>query len=92
MNVTCLNCGWVHFSVSKDYVNNWQEEWKKYWPTLDKEGREMFGLPDGPPGPEEEYYKCFFCRGSYKNFRDSKLNDCPDGCTIQPILDRNEVI
>jgi hypothetical protein len=58
--VECPKCHWVHFAVSKDYIEEWQDGWNKYWPTLDEEGRAMFGLPDGPPGPEG-YYQCFRC-------------------------------
>jgi len=34
-----------------------------------------------------EYYEhCFRCGGSYMMFRPSKPEDCPRGCTLQPIL------
>ena len=61
-NVTCNNCGWVHFPITKEYAT-----------TLYR-----------------DYTRCFSCGESYKNFRESKPNDVPRGCTIQPILDYTE--
>lgn len=87
--VTCIQCKWIHFQVSKVYVSKWQEEWKVFWLTLDEEGRDMFDLPHGPPGPEE-YLHCHRCNGSYKNFIDAKEDEMPFGSTIGGILNRNE--
>lgn len=86
--VTCLGCGWVYFQVSEAFVQDWEKTWEKYWPTLDQEGRESFGLPDGPPS-RASYLKCR-CGNPYTNFRDAKKGDSPDGCTINPILNRSE--
>ena len=38
------------------------------------------------------YEHCGNCGGSYINFRVSKPDDCPDGCTINPIIheEKNE--
>jgi len=36
------------------------------------------------------YLKCRGCGGSYKNFRDSRSSDSPLGCTLSPILARDE--
>lgn len=87
--VTCKDCGWVHKQVSMKYVQNWKKEWDEFWPTLNEEGKESYGLQKGPPSIST-YLHCFFCSGSYKNFRDALDDDCPIGCTIQPILGRNE--
>jgi hypothetical protein len=88
--VTCLNCGWVHFQVDTAYIDKWEADWKVFWAKSTEETREMYGCKDAPPTREEEYLKCFNCNGSYKNFRDAREDDCPDGCTIQPILTRFE--
>lgn len=88
--VACKKCGWIHFAVSLPYVQNWEDEWVTYWATLDDEGKDMFGVQSGPPKKDEEYLKCFRCRGPYKNFRDAKDDEIPIGSTIQGILDRSE--
>jgi hypothetical protein len=87
--VTC-KCKWVYFSVSKQFIKDWQTKWNEYWPTLDKEGRESFGLLDGPPTPKE-YFNCGICGTSYTDMYPSKPGDCPDGCTISPIMNKDEV-
>lgn len=87
--VTCNKCGWVHFAVSAAYVKSWHDEWLEYWPTLDDEGKDAFGLKDGPP-TTDSYLHCFLCGGSYRNFRDSREGDSPEGSTIGPILARDE--
>lgn len=90
-NVKCKNCGWIHFQVSKSYVMDWLEGWKKFWPTLTEEGKSNYGLSDGPPGPEE-YTKCQRCGGNYKNFTDATEKDLARiyGSTVSGVLDRNE--
>ncbi len=90
-NVRCNNCGWIHFQVTKQYVLDWMEDWKKFWPTLDQKGKENYGLPDGPPG-FEEYTKCRRCGGSHENFSDASQKDMERiyGSTVSGILDRNE--
>lgn len=85
----CLSCNWFHVSVDKSFVENWKKEWAEYWPTLDKEGRESFGVEDGPPS-EKIYESCFRCGNPHSNFRDAHNSEVPSGTTMQSILDRNE--
>lgn len=86
--VICCNCGWVHFAIDNKHISDWKVEWDKFWPTLDDAGKDMYGLLDGPPTPEE-YYQCFRCGGDYKNMRDLTLEDkFGDGHTVQGILGR----
>jgi len=87
--VTCKQCGWVHFQVSSQYIDKWEADWKIFWAKSSQETREAYGCPNEPP-KRDGYYKCFFCGGDYTNFRDFKAGDCPEGCTIQPILSRME--
>jgi uncharacterized C2H2 Zn-finger protein len=82
--VECPQCGWVHFAVDEDYVKQWEDDWAKFWPTLDEKGREAYGLPDGPPS-RDEFLKCFVCGNRDRSlFYPSSKN--MDGHTIQPIL------
>ena len=82
--IECPKCGWCHFGVSEEYVKNWELEWERFWPTLDQEGRDLYGLPDGPP-TRDQYLCCFRCGNKERNtFFISKKNLY--GHTIQPIL------
>lgn len=86
--VICTNCKWIHFKVNNDLISEWKKTWDRFWPTLDKQGRDSYGLPNGPPTPEE-YYVCFRCGIDYKNMRDVTDKDViREGSTIQPILGR----
>jgi hypothetical protein len=81
---TCNVCGWVHFGVSSEYVENETAKMLTYFATLAEEKREdYYGSKNPSP---HDYEHCFRCGGSYENFRDSLPTDCPVGCTINPIL------
>ena len=98
-NVTCTNCGWVHFGVSKKYMDQQAKEFAEYFNSSNLETKKLFWnekyrgpIPDKYPIDQhiKSYFHCARCGESYKNFRESKENDCPDGCTIGPILDFRE--
>ena len=99
-NVTCNNCGWVHFAVTKHYAKKQIRDFADYWNSSPVETKLNFfkygASPEELPSKydEEEHYqkytKCLLCGESYKNFRESKEEDCPIGCTIGPILDYKE--
>lgn len=87
--VTCKKCGWVYFEESLESILKWEEDWKKLAKTMSKEDLSMFGITNVKKLPkiEDNFLKCQ-CGNSHKNFRKSKSNDCPDGCTISGILSR----
>jgi hypothetical protein len=85
--VICNKCGWVHFQVSLEYVQNWEKEWGQFWRDSTPRVREAYGCVKAPPS-REQYLKCFRCDNNYKNFRDTEDSEIPFGSTIQPILDR----
>lgn len=96
--VTCKNCGWVHFEVTKAYVLEYTARWVKYVKSLTaKERSNFYGLTAkkfNAKSYEKEclsgYTKCRLCAGSHKNFKRAKKGDCPHGCTISPILAKGE--
>jgi hypothetical protein len=90
-NVACKNCGWIHFTVSAKYVHDWLREWVEFWIKSTPETRDNYGMSSGPPSPRI-YLHCFSCGSNYKNFiRPTKLQlEKITGCTINPILDKNE--
>ena len=88
--VTCIGCGWVHMSVSAEYVRDWEREWQVRFDNETPEYLESYGITTAPPKAKGQYLNCHRCNGSYKNFRDYKDGDMPDGCTISGILSRDE--
>ncbi len=86
--VTCNKCGTVAFQVSREFAVNQVEEFIKYYNTLTRE--QQLDYYGGKPATLAGYEGCMFCGGSYKNFRDSVPGDCPEGCTLSPIIDREQ--
>ena len=85
--VTCNKCGWVWFQVSREHAVKQVAEFNIYFESLSKQEQNDYY---GGRGAVLERYESCWCGNSYKNFRDSKPGDCPDGCTISPIIDRND--
>lgn len=83
--VTCLKCGTVAFSVSLEYMADEIKRFNEYYESLSKKDKSMFGGRSKVRG----YIQCW-CGNPYTNFRKSKRGDCPDGCTLSPILHRDE--
>ncbi len=86
-SVTCNKCGWVWMEVSRDHAENEVRKFNLYFDGLSK--KEQDDYYGGNKSSIKHYDGCH-CGNSYKNFRDFKPGDCPDGCTISPIIDRNE--
>ena len=86
--VECLKCGHLQFTVSAQYVKNWESEWVTYWKYLDAEAKQNFGVSDGPPRVDQ-YLKCFKCGIDYTNFKESE-GGTSGVFTVQAILDRRE--
>lgn len=85
--VTCNSCGWVSFAVSREYAVNQVKEFNEYFDSLDAESKRLYG---NQKADFDFYERCFRCGGSFLNFRETKEGDCPEGCTIGPIIDRND--
>lgn len=86
ISVTCEKCGWVHFQMSKQECHDSVDSFNKFYETLSPVERGNYGRKSSI----DIYTKCHRCGNDYKNFRDTLPDDCPDGCTIGPIMDRNE--
>lgn len=88
MNVTCNKCGWVHFQVSRAHAVAEVERFNAFFDTLaPQEQQDYYG---GRGASIRLYEHCHFCDGPHTNFRDTIPGDVPDGCTIGPMIDRNE--
>lgn len=87
MNATCNKCGWVHFTVTEQYIREWEAEWKHFFNTWTKQHLAAYGVTDRVPS-NECYYRCFRCGNDYKDFHDSKPGEVLDGSTLQSICER----
>lgn len=85
--ITCLNCGWVSFEVSRRYAQSEVKRFNAFYRTLDKKGKEMYG---NKPASVDFYEECLRCGGSYKDFKKAKKADCPVGCTINPVIAKGD--
>lgn len=87
--VTCNQCNYVMFAVTLEYARQEVSDFNRYFWGLEEQKRvDYYG---GKPSTIKNYVKCISCGGTFKNFRPAIAGDCPDGCTINPILHYNEV-
>ena len=84
--MTCNACGWVHFGVTFGNAATAVRTFNRFYDTAPKETKEQYGKR----ASMECYVKCSRCGGPYTNFRPAEDGDCPDGCTIGPILVEDE--
>lgn len=82
-NRTCLNCGWVHFGVTRQNAEEAVASFNRFYDSAPQETQAMYG---NKCATMESYTHCFRCGGPYTQFRDTQDGDCPDGCTLQPIV------
>ena len=80
---TCNKCGWVHFDVTRKFAEAEVKDFNEYFDGLDEAGKGFFG---NKKSRIETYEKCFHCGGAWTDFRPFKDGDCPQGCTLQPII------
>lgn len=81
---TCEQCGWVHVGVTREYAEDTVRVFNEYFTGLSKQKQDDYY--GGQLTRITSYERCFNCGGDWKRFRDAVPGDCPDGCTIQPIL------
>jgi ribosomal protein L37E len=86
--VTCNKCGRVHFYVTRKYAEEQVAKFNDFYDSLDKEKQnDYYG---GKCASIKSYEHCMRCGNVYKDFREYKNGDCPDGCTIGPIIMKTE--
>jgi hypothetical protein len=81
---TCLKCGTVAFGVSRSFAEQEVERFNEYFATLSQEKQHDFYGGNG--ATIGQYERCVFCSSPHTNFRESRHGDCPDGCTLHPII------
>lgn len=80
---TCLRCGWVHFAVSRAHAEDEVASFNRFFDAADVETKAAFG---NRHSSMKSYEHCMLCGAPHTEFRDSKPGDCPEGCTLNPIL------
>ena len=80
---TCNNCGRVGFAVSRKFAEEQVKLFGEYYNSLSaKKQQENYG---GHPATISDYDQCG-CGNPHTNFRASRDEDCPNGCTLSPII------
>lgn len=80
---TCNRCGWVHVGVTRAFAEDAVASFNTYFEAQVPSVREMFG---NKHAGISEYERCFRCGGPHTDMREFTAGDCPDGCTIGPII------
>lgn len=85
--VTCKKCGWVHMGVTKAWALAQVKKFNAYYRTLSVQDQHDF-YGGKKSSLEKDYKYCQVCgaEGNKVNFRLFKAGDCPDGCTIGPVI------
>ena len=81
---TCLKCGWVHFGVSREFAQDEVARFNSHYVKLSPQEQEQYY--GGKPASITAYERCMACGNGWENFRDFQPGDCPDGCTLNPII------
>ena len=79
--VTCVNCGWVHMGISREKAQAEVDSFNEWFNLQPPEVQDSYG---GKPSSIRLYEGCFHC--GKKDFRETKIGDCPNGVTIQPVI------
>lgn len=82
MNRTCNQCGWVAFSVTREFAVAEVERFNEFYRSSPPEVRECYSGPSSVA----HYECCHRCGNEHTNYRDSVEGDCPAGCTLNPII------
>lgn len=81
---TCLQCGWVHFAVTREHAIQEVIKFNKYYDTLAPEQQQDYY--GGKGSSIASYEGCFLCGVKTPGFRPYKEGDCPNGVTMQPVI------
>jgi hypothetical protein len=87
IQVTCVDCGWVHIGLTPEVCKNNIENFNQYYETLDPEKQAHYG----GPSTLKEYQHCHNCNKITKpgQFRLAVKTEVPIGSTIQSVMVEN---
>lgn len=84
---TCLSCGWVHFGVTREFAESESRKFMDYYESQPPETQDNFGKGQTYERVLAQYERCFFCGQKDPDwYRPAAPDDCPVGCTIQPVI------
>jgi hypothetical protein len=86
--VTCNKCNWVHVEVTRKAAEQDVKRFNEYFNSLTKEKQNFYY--GGKGSSIESYEHCMSCNNKYTDFRPSKPGDCPNGCTLNPIIRKQD--
>lgn len=81
MTVTCSKCGWVHFAVTRKRAEEEVAAFNAYFAALSPQQQQDYY---GGTGSSLDRYEACWCGST--QFQPSKPGDCPDGCTLNPVI------
>jgi len=81
VDVTCIKCGTVAFAVTRAHAEAEVTKFNEYFDKMSEEDRASYGYRRSSVS---KYEGCSFCKGT--EFRPSKPDDCPVGCTLAPVI------
>jgi len=80
---TCNKCGTVAFGVTREFAEAEVKRFNEYYEKLSpQKQQDYYG---GTKSSLRQYERCG-CGNPHTNFRAFKEGDCPDGCTLGPII------
>lgn len=79
--VTCTTCGWVHVAYSRAEAEAAVTQFNDYFVELsERKKNDYYG---GKCSSIKDYENC---NCGKNDFRPTKPGDCPDGCTLNPVI------
>lgn len=81
---TCLRCGRVAFGIPRLRAEAEVVRFNLFFATLsEKQRHDYYG---GKSSTISDYEHCVACGNPFSNFRAFRPGDCPNGCTLSPII------
>ena len=79
--ITCLNCGWVHFALTEEQAQEQVDNFNKWYDAQDEATHALYKNEGASIG---NYVGCRLCHTN--SFRLAEEGDCPIGCTLSPVI------
>lgn len=83
---TCGLCGWVHYPISREFAEMSVAQFNAYYDAVGGKCDEMTGPYYFQRSDISQYEHCYKCGAHYSEMKKSKLEDCPTGVPLQPII------
>ena len=81
--VTCIHCGWVHFTVTREHAEEEVRRFNEFYDAAPAHVKECYSQHSSIA----QYESCFLCGAPWHDMRPYREGDCPIGVTMQPIIE-----